>query len=166
MTSYQQLLDIGETFESFVSRGLPAEREAVRAMQDKLNSQGTISAVNLARVHALDGPLHLLVAAEMWCPDCQINVTVMDYLQRVQPKIQLKIIGKGRAEHALKQRLTLERISIPLALVLNENWQLIGRFVEQPQAVSLGGDAVRADYRAGAYLEHTLRELLDTLESA
>jgi hypothetical protein len=106
------------------------------------------------------------VAGEMWCPDCQINVTVMDYLQRAQPNIQLGVITKGRAENELKQRLELERISIPFVLVLNDQFQPVGRFVERPRAVIDGGDAVKPGYRAGGYLESTVQDFLDIFEAA
>lgn len=87
----------------------------------------------------------------------------MDYLQRNQPNIQLGVITKGRAENELKQRLDLERISIPFVLVLNDQFQPVGRFIEQPRAVIDGGNAVKPDYRAGEYLESTVQDFLDIL---
>lgn len=165
MTSYKELLDIGEDFESFVGRGLPAEISAIRTLQARLAEPEVISAVSQQRLGAVGRRYHLLVAGEMWCPDCQINITVMDYLQRSQPNIDLAIITRGRAENQLKQRLTLERIPIPLVVVLDEQFQPVGRFVEQPQQVALGGDAVKPDYRAGKYLESTVQELLDIFEA-
>jgi alkyl hydroperoxide reductase subunit AhpF len=166
MISYQELFEIGETFEAFVGDGLPAETEAARVIQQKLAEPDVISAASLQRLQALKGRYHLLIAAEMWCPDCQINVSAMDYLQRMQPNIDLAIITKGRAEDELKARLQLERISIPVVLVLDAQFNLVGRFIERPQDVITGGDAVKADYRAGKYLESTVRDFLDIFESA
>ncbi len=166
MTSYQELFTIGEDFESFVSRGLPAEISVVRSVQHKLADAEAISPMTLQRVHAVEGRFHLLVAAETWCPDCQINVTVLDDLQRRQPNIDIAIISKGRAENELKARLGLERISIPFVLVLDDRFQAVGQFVERPQDVVAGGDAVKPDYRAGKYLESTVQDFLDLFDAA
>lgn len=166
MPSYQQLFTLGEEFESFVSRGLPAEVDAVRDIQQLLSDGDTISAGTRQRVQAIKGRFHLLVVAEMWCPDCQINVTVLDELQRMQPNITVAVISKAHAENQLQQRLGLERVSIPLVLVLDERFELVGRFVEQPQAVITGGDALKSAYRAGKFLQSTLEDLLDIFEAS
>lgn len=165
MTSYQDLFTHGEGFESFVSRGLPVEIEAVRAIQQTLAEPDALGASTRQRLHAIQGRFHLLVVGEMWCPDCQINVTAMDELHRLQPTVDLAIISKGRAENTLKARLGLERVSIPFVLVLDDAFQPVGRFVEQPHAVASGGDAVKADYRAGRFLDSTVQDLLDIIEA-
>jgi hypothetical protein len=165
MITYQQLFDFGEDFESFVSRGMSAEIAAVRQIQEKLAEPGFITPQSLRRLADVKGRFHLLVAGEMWCPDCQINVSVMDFVHRVQPNIQLAIITKGRAENELKQRLELDRISIPFALVLDDEFQPVGRFIERPLKVIGGGDALKPDYRAGKYLDSTLQDFLDIFEA-
>ncbi|SHM50010.1 thioredoxin family protein [Phytopseudomonas punonensis] len=165
MPSYQDLFAIGEPFSAFASRGLPTEIETVQTAEAQLGRADALSANTQQRLAAIKGRYHLLAAGEMWCPDCQLNLAAMAHLQRLQPKVSLAIISKARAEHALKTRLELERISIPLVLVLNEEFELIGRFVEQPQAVVDGGEAIQADYRAGRYLESTIDDLLAIIET-
>ena len=166
MASYEELFSIGEGFDAFVGHGLPAEIAAVQTVKHKLAEPGAISEASRQRLQALQGRYHLLVAGEMWCPDCQINVTVMDYLQRNQPAVEMAIITKGRAEDDLLTRLELDRVPIPLVAVLDADFQLIGRFVERPQEVIAGGDAMKPDYRAGQYLDSTLRDLLAIFEAA
>jgi len=166
MTWYQDLFAIGQTFDAFVEHGLPAEISAVREIQLKLATADTLTPATRQRLGAVNQRFHLLVAGEMWCPDCQINVTVMDDLQRTQPNIDLAVITKARAEDALKQPLALERISIPFVLVLNDAFEPVGRFVERPQAVIDGGDALKPAYRAGDYLESTVKDLLDIFEAS
>ena len=165
MISYQQLFEFGEDFESFVSRGMSTETAAVRHIQEKLREPDTISPQSLQRLADIHGHFHLLIAAEMWCPDCQINVSVMDYLHQLQPAVDLAIITKGRAENELKQRLELDRISIPFALVLDDRFQPVGRFIERPLKVIGGGDALKPEYRAGKYLENTVQDFLDIFEA-
>jgi hypothetical protein len=166
MITYQELFTFGESFDSFVSRGMSAEIAAVRRIQEKLAAPDAISPASLHRLNAVTRRFHLLVAGEMWCPDCQINVSVMDFLQRVQPNIDLAIITKGRAEDELKQRLELDRISIPFVLVLDDGFQPVGRFIERPLEVIDGGDALKPDYRAGKYLDSTVQDFLNIFEAA
>jgi hypothetical protein len=166
MLSYQELFTFAEDFDAFVRRGLPSEIAAVQAIKAKIAETDSIKPQTLQRLRDVKGHFHLLAAGEMWCPDCQINVTVMDYLQRTQPNVQLGIITKGRAENELKKRLELDRISIPFVLVLNDRFQPVGRFIEQPRDVIDGGDAVKPDYRAGGYLESTVQDFLDIFEAA
>ncbi|MCP8467102.1 thioredoxin family protein [Pseudomonas sp. ZM23] len=166
MASYEELFAIGERFEAFIAHGLPDEIAGARTIQARLAEPGVIGDTTRQRIGRIERRYHLLVAGEMWCPDCQINVTVLDYLQRTQPRIDMAIITKGRAEDDLRERLELERIPIPVVAVLDERFQLVGRFIERPQVVVAGGDALKPDYRAGLYLESTLTDLLDILEAA
>jgi len=166
MASYEELFSIGEDFAAFVAHGLPGEIAGVRKIQQLLAEPGAISAETLRRIQAVEGRYRLLIAGEMWCPDCQINVTVMDYLQRLQPRVELAVITKGRAEDDLRERLELDRILIPVVLVLDGGFQPVGRFVEKPLEVVAGGDALKPAYRAGEYLESTLRDLLALIETA
>lgn len=166
MASYEELFAIGEGFDAFVAHGLPAEIAGVRKVQQQLAEPGSISAETLRRIQGIEGHYRLLIAGEMWCPDCQINVTVMDHLQRLQPRVELAVITKGRAEDDLRERMALDRILIPVVLVLDSSFQPVGRFIERPLEVVAGGDALKPAYRAGEYLESTLRDLLDLFEKA
>ncbi len=156
MASYAELFDIGEDFAAFVGHGPATEQGAVARFRQKLESNGLPSALT-ERLQRIERRYRLLVAGEMWCPDCQINLAALDFAQRLQPNIELAIISKGRAEDDLRQRLALERILIPLVLVLDEEFNLLGRFVERPQAVLDGGPQALAAYKAGDYLEHAIR---------
>ncbi|TLP69691.1 thioredoxin family protein [Pseudomonas nitroreducens] len=166
MASYEELFSIGEGFDAFVAHGLPGEIAGVRKVQQLLAEPGTISADTLRRIQAIEGHYRLLIAGEMWCPDCQINVTVMDHLQRLHPRVELTVITKGRAEDDLRERMALDRILIPVVLVLDGDFQPVGRFIERPLEVVAGGDALKPAYRAGEYLESTLTDLLGLFEKA
>lgn len=165
MASYQELCDIGETLGGFVGRGLPGEMAAVQTVQRHL-AAGAVSAATIARLARLRRRYHLLVAGEMWCPDCQVNIPAFDFIQRNQPLVELAIISKGRAEDDLRERLGLEKIRIPLVAVLDAEFQLLGLFVERPQQVLAAGQAVLPDYRAGRFLDSAIGDLLDILEAA
>lgn len=119
----------------------------------------------LERLTRLKGRYQLLVAAEIWCPDCHINVAVMDFMCKAQPNIELAIISKGRAENDLQNSLGLERILVPVVAILDERYNLIGTFVERPRIMqehATGPAMLR--YKAGEYMDDTLQDLLDVME--
>ena len=87
MASYAELFDIGEDFAAFVGHGLATEQGAVARFRQKLESNGLPSALT-ERLQRIERRYRLLVAGEMWCPDCQINLAALDFAQRLQPNIE------------------------------------------------------------------------------
>lgn len=166
MASYQQLFDIGQGFTDFLRSGLPTERDAANSVVQKLATPGCIAPAALTRLQRIERRYHLLVVGEMWCPDCQINVTVLDDLCHRQPRIDLAVITKGRAEDDLKTRLGLERIAIPLVVVLDKAFEPAGLFIERPRLVREGDEAVLRAYKAGEHLDATLADVLELIEQA
>ncbi len=94
MASYAELFDIGEDFAAFVGHGLATEQGAVARFRQKLESDGLPSALT-ERLQRIERRYRLLVAGEMWCPDCQINLAALDFAQRLQPNIELAIISRA-----------------------------------------------------------------------
>ncbi|MFE1814282.1 thioredoxin family protein [Metapseudomonas otitidis] len=165
MATYRELFDIGQSYTEFVGSGLPAETAAAAAIAQRLEDQGPAAPL-LQRIEQIERRYHLLVVGEMWCPDCQINVTVLDDLCRRQPRIDLAVITKGRAEDDLKTRLGLERIAIPLVVVLDKAFEPAGLFIERPRLVREGDEAVLRAYKAGEHLDATLADVLELIEQA
>lgn len=165
MTAYSQLFDIGTSFDAFVATGLEAEIAGVHRARQAL-ADTPLDEPTLQRLVALKGTYHLLAAGEMWCPDCQLNLTALDYLCQVQPRVSLAIVTKARAEHGLRERLGLEKVSIPLVVALDDRFEPVGLFIEQPQAVTHGDSEIKAQYRSGQWLQATITEVLALLEHA
>lgn len=164
MINYKELFSAGASFEQFTATGLPAEIEAVKDAQAKLASTGYLSDALKARISKVRDNYYLLTAAELWCPDCQRNVTAMAALCQLQPRIQQAIISKSRAERSLLTALELDKVRVPFTLILNADFTPIGTFVEQPQKVIAGDDEVRQQYRQGLLLDETLNDILAVIE--
>ena len=165
MTRYKDIVATGKQFSAFISEGLESEKASATSLAQKARRPGTFAASTLERLGQLEGKYHLLVAAEIWCPDCHINLAVMDFMCQAQPNIELSIVSKGRAENDLRDALGLERIPVPVVAILDEAFDLIGTFVERPRAVvnDSTGQAM-SRYRAGDHMDDTLQELLDVME--
>lgn len=165
MVPYKELFATGQRFDGFVKTGLPAERTATQHFVDRIRRPGELSTATQQRLTAIQGTYHLLIAGEIWCPDCQINVAAFDYLCEVQPAIDLAIVSRGRAQNTLQAELGLEAIAIPLALVLDEHFRLIGQFVERPQGVVTdGGEQALREYKMGNHMQDSITEVLTMIE--
>lgn len=165
MTVYSQLFETGQDFDAFVATGQASEISGATHARGALATHGIDEQVR-QRLAAIQGNYYLLAAGEMWCPDCRLNLAALDYLCAVQPRVRLAVIPRARAEQALRERLGLERVSIPLVLVLDAEFKLLGLFIERPQAVIDGGPPVLAAYKAGEFLAATLSDVLAILETA
>lgn len=164
MIDYKELFSAGASFEQFATTGLPAEINAVKEAQAKLASAGYLSETLKTRMGQIEDNYYLLTAAELWCPDCQRNVTAMATLCQLQPRVQQAIISKSRAERSLLVALDLDKVRVPFTVILNADFAPIGTFVEQPQKVIAGDDNVRQQYRQGLLLDETLSDILAVIE--
>lgn len=165
MSLYKDIIATGKQFSGFVREGLESERQNAAAFAKKARKVGTFAASTLDRLDKLQGRYHFLVAAEMWCPDCHINVAVMSFMCESQPNIELAIVSKGRAENDLQEALGLERILVPVVAILDDSYSLIGTFIERPGIVAndTTGQAM-SRYKAGGHMEDTLQDLLQVME--
>ncbi|MGM3389179.1 thioredoxin family protein [Stutzerimonas stutzeri] len=165
MSRYKDIIATGKRFNVFVQEGLEREKSSAVGFAKKARKLGTFAATTLERLDRLKGTYHLLVAAEIWCPDCHINLAVMDFMCEAQPSIELAIVSKGRAENDLQDTLGLERVLVPVVAILDEAYNLIGTFVERPRVVSNDATAqLMMRYRAGDHMDDTLQDLLDVME--
>jgi len=162
MIDYRELFSAGAGFEAFARTGLAGEVAAVKAARAKLAAEVTDELKE--RVKQIQGEYYLLTAAELWCPDCQRNVTAMQFISELQPTVSQAIISKSRAERSLLPALALDKVRIPFTVVLNARFEQIGTFVERPQKVVNGGEAELQAYREGELLHETVEDILAIIE--
>lgn len=163
MTDWQGLFASGYSFAEFRSHGLPAEITAVNQVEARLTALHGLSSDTRQRIDALVNPGYLLVAAEIWCPDCQRNVTAFNTLCEQAPALSMRIITRSRAERAIAPALGLDKIAIPFAIVLDNNFKPLGQFVERPRKVIAGDATVLDRYHRNDELEAAISDILDLL---
>lgn len=167
MTGWQTLCGIGFGFADFVKTGTPQEIEEITSIQGRIDGGGPISPETVRRLKALPGHFHLVVAAEMWCPDCRVNVTAMDFLCRQQPNVTLSLITQARAEREMQSALGLTEILVPTAAILDAQYRLIGRFIERPSfVIERGLEQLGQGYANGNYTDSTITDILAVMEAA
>lgn len=160
MIDYRELFSAGASFETFARTGLAGEIAAVKEARAKLASEEFVASELKERIGQVRGTYYLLTAAELWCPDCQRNVTAMQFISELQPNVSQAIISKSRAERTLLPALALDKVRIPFTLVLNAKFEPIGTFVERPGKVVNGGEAELQAYREGRLLNEAIEDIL------
>ncbi|CAK9885835.1 MAG: hypothetical protein XXXJIFNMEKO3_02252 [Candidatus Erwinia impunctatus] len=167
MASFKELFEIGQSYQDFVRGGVASEVLAINTIEKRISAEGSISRQTRQRLAAIEGHYHLLVAGEMWCPDCHVNIPAFYAMCQMQPKLTMAIISKGRAEDDLQQRLTLDKVLVPVVAVLDSEYRLIGKYVERPNVVVQQGTAeVLADYKAGKYIEESISDVINIIYAA
>jgi alkyl hydroperoxide reductase subunit AhpF len=165
MMTYRELFENGDNYHTYVGRGTQQEQQAVAKVVKCLEGEDCLSRVALDRIKSIKSICYLLVSGEMWCHDCHINITAMNKLCELQPKIKLSVISKGRAEDEIMERLGLDEILIPVVAVMNSEYEVIGQFIERPHSIANFNDneTVKDDYAQGKYLEATILEIINQL---
>ncbi len=136
MLSYRELFLIGIDFQSYLALGSKAEIDAVNQVDSLLDAR--LFKTTLARLKRINDVIHVLVAGEVWCPDCQLNITVLNYLSSLQPKFRFSIISKECAEaNLLLKSFGLQHVKMPLFMILNSKFKLVELFIERPKILHL-----------------------------
>ncbi len=134
----------------------------------------------LERAGALEEPRRLLVLSEDWCGDASNTVPVLARLAEAAPTLELRVVERDDNPELMDAYTTDGSRSIPVAVVLDEDFEPRGRWGPRPeelQAWVLGekrkGERPDAEiYREARRWyardggETTLRELLAVLEEA
>ena len=162
---YKTLFEEGVQYNTYLKQGDENEVEAVCSVKTKINKLITHSTAD--KLTEIKSKVNLLVVGEMWCPDCQLNITAMNHMSEQQALIKLSIINKGQAEEHLLRVLELNEIKIPLVIILNANYQLTGLFVERPSSVKSteNFNQIEDAYFAGNYLDDTVCEIMEKIKA-
>lgn len=158
---------LGQTFHDYLAKMPEARRDGFRASY-QLMQLSEDDRQELAR--SVQVPLFVIAFSEDWCGDCRINLPVMAKLSEAVPVLQLRCFSRD-AHPDLATAFAVERI--PTFIILNTNWQEIGRFVERPdsvaQALASGNEEnkrlTRIAYNQGRFHADTVEEILDLLRS-
>ena len=81
---------------------------------------------------ALPGPRRLLVIAEDWCGDAVNTVPILARLSDVTPGLELRIIERDRNPEVMDRYLTNGSRSIPIVVVLDDQFRELGHWGPRP----------------------------------
>lgn len=126
---YAALWDTATPFHTFL--------ENVRARKDQWRTRFANAAVDAAaidQVRAVDGKRRILAVAEDRCSDSAWAIPYIAKLAAAVPeKLELRVIGRTEGRRLQSAHLTPDgRRATPTIVVLDENNQFVGAWVERP----------------------------------
>ncbi len=130
------------------------------------------------RVRGLPGRWRLLVLLEDWCGDAVNTVPVLAALADAAPNLELRVLGRDANPDLTNAHLTGGSRSIPVAIVLDEDWNEVAWWGPRPAELqgwfrAEGMQLPAAERYAAARRwyardrgESTLREIVCLIEEA
>ncbi|MBL2618870.1 hypothetical protein ELJ68_27990, partial [Klebsiella pneumoniae] len=115
---FNVLLEAASDYNEFVGSGAEEDRNALRHFEGLANE--ALPDDVISKLSQLPGSYSILVAAEMWCPDCHKNQPVIHAIAASAPAIRLGIITRDKAEAVFKAHFGVDKVKIPFAVVLDE----------------------------------------------
>lgn len=161
------LYNKGVSFEEFVNKDKDTYREKTLEILNKIKLNDDL----INKVKSIDKKIKVLVCAEIWCPDCMINVPVLEKIRQYNDNIDISIVEKDGNEDFFIKYSEEDRVKIPTFVFFDENFQELGSFVEHPKKIkdiiSKGNQpniiVAMRKYRKGEYAEETLKDILEIL---
>lgn len=134
----------------------------------------------LERGKALGGGWKMLVISEDWCGDASNTVPVIAALAEAAPQLEMRVVKRDENPELMDEYLTGESRSIPLAVLLDEEFRPRGRWGPRPaelqefvmrekSAGTRPSAEIYRDVRSWYARDRgasTLREVLEVIEAA
>lgn len=162
--SIKDLYEVGESFESCVGSGSKSERARIPKNTSRIN----LSEELINKIATYPNKVNCLVSGEIWCPDFQLNISVLKKFVDINDNFDISVITMGRGKKFMSEALSIEKEKFkgPTIAFLDENYEIIGIFEERPKSVLKfeNFEDVKIDYYKGKYLSHTVNDYLDILD--
>ncbi|MGL5756878.1 MAG: thioredoxin family protein [Paraclostridium sp.] len=163
----KELFESGYDFEQEFNQSDLAYQE--KSNEYRANMEITEETIN--KIKSIEKEINILGFSELWCPDCQINLTVIDYLTKLNPNIKLRLQTREGNEEIIKTHSDDGKIKIPIFIYLDSNFKKIGSFIELPSNVRTIDMAdnqvekikIKKLYRKGSYMEQTIIDFLEII---
>lgn len=161
----QELFEVGISFESSIGEGTKSERARIPKNYSRLS----LTEEMISTLVGFDKEINFLVAGEIWCPDFQLNTTVLKKFTELNSNFNISVITMGRGKKYLSTILDRDKntLKFPLILVLDKDFNIIGTFEERPNSVKSVEhfDDIKLDYYKGKYLLDTASDFINIINN-
>ena len=166
--SIQDLFQKGLSFLQFVNQDKDTYKEKTLEIYDKITVPENIK----QEIREIDRTVYALVFAEIWCPDCMINVPALQRMVEINSNIKMRIISREGNEVYMENYKINGKPKIPTFVFMNEAYEELGSFIEQPQVVSEVENkgtqveiiVAKRKYRKGEYYIETIKQIMDIIK--
>ncbi|TCO69706.1 thioredoxin family protein [Marinisporobacter balticus] len=161
----QPLFKEGLSFIEFVNRDKDAYKEKTLEIYDTI----MIDEILEKEIKAVNQLINVLVFAEIWCPDCMINVPALQKIVDINPNFAISIVSREGNEMFMDNYKVSGKPKIPTFVIMDKDFHALGDFIEQPQIlkeIEAKGKQVetivaKRKYRKGEYISETIKEVLN-----
>lgn len=162
--SIDELFEVGVNFEASVGEGTKSERARIPKNYSRINLPDEM----ILEIESFDKEINFLVSGEIWCPDFQLNTTVLKKFCDLNPNFNISVITMARGKKFLAPILGVTEIKGPTIAVLDKDMNILGIFEERPKSVIAveNFDDIKLDYYKGKYLLDTASDLLEIMKKA
>jgi len=164
----KELYEQGYGFEKFMNAD--GGEHVDKVMNFLQLSEDAITESVREKLMAIDSA-HVVVFGEVWCPDCMINVAVLEVMHNLNNNIKYSVVPRTGFEEQLKSLTPDHSVKIPTFVSVDANWEVKGVFLEKPQVVKdveasddqVKRIVIKRDYRNGKYVLDTMEEIIGLL---
>ena len=161
------LYEKGVCFEEFVNEDNDIYKEKILEIYNTIEFEKE----SVDRIKNIDKRINILICAELWCPDCIINVPVIEKMRQYNNNISLSIVQKEGNEDFFKKFAVRETIRVPIFVIYNEDFKELGSFIEYPkeiiEIINNGNESkvivTKRKYQKGEYANETLKDVLEVI---
>lgn len=159
----KELYEVGCTFESSVGEGTKSERARI----PKNSSRIILSDELTEKIINFEKEIKFLVAGEIWCPDYQLNGSVLKRFMDLNSNFDMSVITMARGKKYLEPILNIENAKYPLIVVLDKDFNILGDFQERPKVVKNIEcfDDIKLDYYKGKYLIDSANDIWNIINN-
>ena len=157
----EELFEVGTNFESSVGEGTKSERARIPKNYSRINLPQDL----VSSIENFDKEINFLVSGEIWCPDYQLNITVLKKFTELNPNFNISVISMSRGKKFLAPILGVSELKWPVVAVLDKDFNILGTFNERPMTVRSveNFDDIKLDYYKGKYLLDSAKEFFDIM---
>lgn len=124
------------------------------------------------KIMSLAEEINILGVVEPWCPDCHINLSILEKMISLNDKINLRLVTRDSVKNELDNYKENDKLKVPTFIVMDKDFNIKGVFIEKLDIIktadieTLEGSKINMKYKAGKLISETAEELLKILISA
>ncbi len=167
MMTFVELMALGCTFVEFIDQDQDINREKTIEIYEGIELEEEL----VDKIKMINRPIYILAFAEIWCPDCMINVPALQKMREINSNIDIRILPREGYEEYLSDYKIAGKVKIPTFIILDEQYKKLGAFIETPKTlrdlVTKGNQVeiivAKRKYRKGEYVKDTIKEILNMM---
>lgn len=166
--TFHELFISGCTFQEFVNKDMDINRDKTLEIYDQIQLDEEL----INTIKEISTGIKVLAFAEIWCPDCMINVPALQKIQDINPKVEIRLQPREGNEEILTPYKVGGKAKIPTFIVMDGNYKELGVFIETPKLIKdvvAKGNQVeiivaKRKYRKGEYVINTIKEIIEIIQ--